>query len=48
MDKTDVNPVVWHRSMEKVAECQSSPDDSFVRCVCDSWLDKIKTTIALT
>jgi hypothetical protein len=45
MSKTDENPVAWDCSMAEVAECQSCPDDRFVRCVCDSWLDKIKTTI---
>jgi|CXWL01.1.fsa_nt_gi hypothetical protein len=47
MAKTDVNPVVWPRSVAEVAECQSCLDDRFVRGVCDSWLDKIETTIEL-
>ena len=47
MAKTDKNPVVWHHSMAEFAERQSCLDDRFVRCVCDSWLDKIESAIEL-
>ena len=47
MAKIDKNPVVWHHAMAEFAERQSCLDDRFVRCVCDSWLDKIETAIEL-